>query len=316
MSLPFVSVVVPSFRRPEKLTCLLTSLAALDYPRDRFEVVIVDDGGGIDLEPAIAPFRDRLEVVLLAAARQGGPASARQIGVERARGSLLAFTDDDCTLPSNWLKAIVAASARHPGAAIGGHVENASTSNPFSTASQLLIEYLCEGAPQQVGPAGFFTTNNAAFPADRFAAVGGMDRGWSIAGGEDRDLFDRWAMAGNELVHVAEMIVRHDHPLSARSFWQKHLSYGRGAFAFRQIRAERREQRLRVERMGFYLRMLRLPFGRYPWPRALVLATLLAVSQLANAVGFFSQAGAFWLRGSRSPQEGPIASARRHALRS
>jgi glycosyltransferase involved in cell wall biosynthesis len=313
--LPFISIVVPTFRRPEKVGQLLTSLCVVDYPRDRFELVLVDDGGGIDLEPTIGPFRDRLDVVLLVGER-GGPASARQAGVERARGTVLAFTDDDCVPRANWLAVVADASARYPGCGLGGHVQNGLPANPFSDASQLLIGYLCEGNRHQVGPAGFFTTNNVAFPAEQLAAVGGMDPTWSISGGEDRDLFDRWAQAGNGLIHVPEMVVHHHHPLSIASFWRKHFNYGRGAFAFRKVHANRRKQRLRLGPPVFYLRVPALPFGRYPWPRALVRSCLLALSQVATAAGFLAQAASWQFRGAAAPQDGPIGRPRRSSLQS
>jgi GT2 family glycosyltransferase len=179
-----------------------------------------------------------------------------------------------------------------------------------------LIEYLCEGSCRQVGPAGFFTTNNVAFPAEQLAAVGGMDPTWSISGGEDRDLFDRWAQAGNGLIHIPEMIVHHCHPLTLTSFWRKHFNYGRGAFAFRRVYANRRKQRLRLDRPSFYLAVLALPFGRYPWRRALERSFLLALSQIANAAGFFVQAASWQFRGAAAPQAGPIGRPRRSSAQS
>ena len=50
---PTFSIVVPTFRRPEALRATLTRLLALDYPRDRYEVIVVDDAGESDVAGCI-----------------------------------------------------------------------------------------------------------------------------------------------------------------------------------------------------------------------------------------------------------------------
>ncbi|MBM3190784.1 MAG: glycosyltransferase, partial [Chloroflexi bacterium] len=64
-ALPAFSVVVPTYGRQAPLVRLLEALACLDYPRDRIEAIIVDDGGPAPLEAVLDPFRDRLNVTLL-----------------------------------------------------------------------------------------------------------------------------------------------------------------------------------------------------------------------------------------------------------
>src|SRR5436190_21831253 len=94
-NLPFASVVVPTHERGPALRACLESLAALDYPPERYEVIVVDDGGSAPLDELLDPLHGRLRVELLAQ-RRAGPAGARNAGVMRAGGEVLAFTDDDC----------------------------------------------------------------------------------------------------------------------------------------------------------------------------------------------------------------------------
>ena len=92
-----VSVVVPTFRRDETLLRLLAALAEQDLPRDRFEVVVVDDACSQSMPAAVAGFAAHepgLRLRLLPGKSQG-PATARNIGWRAATAPLIAFIDDD-----------------------------------------------------------------------------------------------------------------------------------------------------------------------------------------------------------------------------
>jgi GT2 family glycosyltransferase len=291
---PFFSIIVPTYGRPRQLRACLGALAALAYPRECFEVIVVDDGGGLG-EGAVEPFRASIEVMLLSAPH-GGPAAARNAGARRARGRVLAFTDDDCAPDAGWLASLAARLAHGEDALVGGRIVNALPRNAFSEASQLLVEYLYTRAAAGSDAPAFFCTNNLAVPAERFRELGGFDETFTSAAGEDREFCDRWRTRGLRLAYAPEAVVRHAHPLTPRGFCRQHFNYGRAAFAFRRARARRGAGGLRVEPLPFYLDLLRYPFARERGPRALPLAGLFFVSQLANAAGFFYERA----RGRRS----------------
>lgn len=279
------SILVPTYGRPGPLAMCLRSLARLDYPRRGFEVIVVDDGSGIPIEPVVAPYREQLDLKLI---RQpnAGPARARNTGAAQATRPFLAFTDDDCRPDSGWLKALAERFSATPENAIGGRTLNALPENPYATASQLLIDYLY--AYYNAGGRGprFFATNNLALPADRFRQLGGFDARFPLAAGEDRDFCDRWLHHGYGLTYAPEAVVYHSHALTWRTFWRQHFHYGRGAFHFHQARARRTGEGIKVEPLSFYFNLLRCPFSRVSPARSPLLATLLAVSQAANLAGF------------------------------
>src|SRR5256885_10298162 len=104
-----VSVVVATHDRPAALAACLASLARLEPPPGGFEVVVVDDGSPDPPDDVLAAAADRLDVRLVRRERSGGPAIARNDGVQQARGRVLAFTDDDCRADPAWLRAPAAA---------------------------------------------------------------------------------------------------------------------------------------------------------------------------------------------------------------
>ena len=280
----FISVIVPTHARPASLASCLDGLAAMDAPRGTYEVIVSDDGSPNSTAPVVERYRDRLQLTLLTYARSG-PAGARNRGAARARGSHLAFLDDDCVPGPDWLAVLRRHLGEQPRALLGGRVVNALAGNPFAAASQQLVSYLCEYYGARPGSAPFFTSNNMAVEAARFRAIGSFDTGFVRAAGEDRELCDRWHSLGYPSRYVPEAVVYHSHPLTLRRFCRQHFNYGRAALRFHRLRAQRDRRGFRLEPPAFYTQMLRYPFtqgtGSTPW----VHSALLGLSQVVNAAG-------------------------------
>jgi glycosyltransferase involved in cell wall biosynthesis len=283
---PYVSVIVPTYRRPQALTACLLALGAQDYPAERFEVIVVDDGGGLpDPDPRHGPLRLRT-----LHQPNAGPASARNAGAARADGVVLAFTDDDCRPAPDWLRRIVAPVHHDDRTLCGGRTLNALAGDPWATASQLLVDYLYEtfNSGRSDGPS-FFTSNNMAMTAVRFRELGGFDTRFRRAAGEDRDLCDHWIHAGGTLQYAPDAVVHHYHHMSLRRFWRQHFAYGGGAFRFHQTRARRGQQPVRIEPLSFYLRLLAYPARRHLGLQTPIQMSLMVLSQVANLAGYAAE---------------------------
>jgi glycosyltransferase involved in cell wall biosynthesis len=278
------SVVIPTRKRQRPLRCCLAALSASEYPRDRFEVIVVDDGGDSRLDEVVVDFQDRLAVRLVTKAH-AGPAAARNAGAAAASFEYLAFTDDDCEPVPSWLATLAACFACEPAAMIGGRVVDVVSDSPFAGASQALISYLYEYFNRD-GPR-FFCSNNMAVPRRGFLEAGGFDTGFPLAGGEDRDLCDRWRFAGRPMTYRDDAVVLHTQDLDLRRFVNQHFRYGRAAVHYHKLFAARRSQAVAVEPLRFYVNLVRYPFRDLPLRPALVRSGLLVLSQAANAAGFF-----------------------------
>ncbi|PSB17037.1 glycosyl transferase, partial [filamentous cyanobacterium Phorm 46] len=138
---PLFSVIVPTYNRPEKLTACLQSFVEVEYPCDKFQVIVVNDSTEISVETTISPFQNQLNLTLLTQANSG-PATARNTGAFAAEGKFLVFTDDDCTVGADWLQNLEKRFVETPDSLIGGRTVNALPDNIYSTASQQLIDYL------------------------------------------------------------------------------------------------------------------------------------------------------------------------------
>jgi glycosyltransferase involved in cell wall biosynthesis len=223
------SIVIPTYRRPGHLIGLLSSLTHLHYDPEQFEVIVVDDGGDYPLDGAIVEFEDKLVITLLRQ-ENSGSAAARNAGSKLARGKYLAFIDDDCQADPNWLRAMKGSLEKNPRCACGGRVTNALPENPYSAASQLLIDYLYEHYNPLIHFTGFFPAANLIVPREIFLDMGGFDP--TMRFGEDRDFCYRWSKLGYLFALVPKAVVYHSHELDLRSLLSLHLSYGGGTYQF------------------------------------------------------------------------------------
>jgi glycosyltransferase involved in cell wall biosynthesis len=260
-------------------------MAQLEYPRELFELLVVDDGSSSPPRDIISAFGGKFPITLLTP-KHGGPAAARNAGAAKATGKFLAFTDDDCAASPGWLQALARRVVASPDCMIGGHAINALVHNPCAVASQMLIDYLYGYFNASLGEGSFFASNNICVPADHFRAIGGFDVSFSNAAAEDRDFCDRWFHSGRGLIYAPEAIVYHAHALTLRTFWRQHCTYGRGSNQFRRLHFQRTSEKLSPNGLTFYSSMLKHPFSNTSPGKAFSASILLALSQIATFAGF------------------------------
>lgn len=288
MTFPTITVVVPTYSRPETLSACLEALARLDYPRDRFDVIVVDDGSPapVELSAKTAALGLRLQ---LQRQMNRGPAAARNLGARAACSEMVAFIDDDCEPHPGWLRALAEAYMQTPEALLGGRTKNGLPGNAYATTTQQLLDLLHLHLEATRGVPVFFASNNMALARDRFLACGGFDESFPMAAAEDRELCDRWRHLGAPLRFVAVAEVEHRHNLDLRGFWQQHWNYGRGAYQFDcALRRTHRPTRS-LEPASFYARLLLHPLraggSRGRWR----MWGLMVLSQVATAAGYFTE---------------------------
>lgn len=289
--LPRCSIVTPTYNRPRQLFQFLTVLTRLDYPRDRLQLVLVDDGSDQPLTDYIAPFRDELEVVLLRQDNRG-PAAARNHGVRHASGEFIAFTDDDCRPRADWLRLLMLQLMETPDCMVGGRTCNALDDSICDAASQLITDLVYARYNADLQNAQFFSNNNMALSRALFVQAGGLREDFRTA--EDREFCDRWRHQGRRMVHVPEAVMDHAHGLSLAGYCRQHFNYGRGATSFHRLATARGSGQIR-EDLRFHaqgLGWLSAPFKQADGWQSVQLLGLMLLWQGANALGaareFFS----------------------------
>lgn len=212
---PKVSVIIPHLNQAEALEICLSSLDRQLLDRDKFEVIVVDNGSAAVPIEAMA----RHPGATLLREITPGPGPARNTGVELARGDILAFIDADCRADPNWLSSIVdALTVSPPGTILGGDVriwhpaENAVSA---IAAYESVFAYRFKLYIERHGYSG--TGNMAVFRRD-FERVGRF-AGVDVA--EDMEWGQRAVCAGLRFQYTPSMIVYHPARNSLRELYAK-----------------------------------------------------------------------------------------------
>ena len=281
------SVVIPTYKRRDRLRRCLASLADQTLPKSTFEVVVVDDAAIAGLKASVEGSCPdvRLRVV---AQEHLGPAAARNLGATLAKGRYLAFTDDDCRPAPNWLASLLThLSGAKDTVAVGGCVINELKDDVFAASSQAIVDFLYDYFNSDREHATLLTSNNFSVPAAHFATSGGFDTAFTGAGGEDREFCLRWCHRGGRLVYAPDALVYHAHDMTLMSFIRQHLAYGYGGGVLRRCATTKGFGPIPLEPFSFYTSLLRYPRVMSHLPHPWLSTALFAVSQVANGIGYY-----------------------------
>jgi glycosyltransferase involved in cell wall biosynthesis len=197
-----ITVVVPVRNRAETVPHLLQALDAQTLPHDRFEVVVVDDGSRDSTPEVLGTWvAQQPHRRTLVRGTGNGPAYARNLGIQRAQGQWVAFTDSDTTPEPGWLEAALAAVEREGTEAVEGAVEPW----PQDAAGGFARRISSDGG-------GRFMTANMIYSKSLLDRLGGFDERFAQPQPflEDSDLAFRAIRSGASIPFAPEVRVRHE----------------------------------------------------------------------------------------------------------
>lgn len=249
---PFLSVLIPSRERPERLRRCLDSILASAYPSGRFEVLVVDNAPETQATRELVDSYAADGRVRYAREDAPGSASARNRGLQHVRGELVAFTDDDVVVDTHWLTEVARAFAATPEAScVSGLLLPLQLDTPaqvwfeeyggFSRGFEH-VRYDLEAhrpADDALYPysAGIFGTgNNFAFRRSDLVEIGGFDpalgNGTPALGGVDSEVLLRTILDGKTIVYAPAALVWHVHRPDFEGLRRQVYAYGAGLVAY------------------------------------------------------------------------------------
>ena len=197
-----ISVVIPALNEEARIAECLLALQAQTVPADE---ILVVDGGSQDKTAAIA---QQCGAQVLHNPKRHA-AAARNIGIQAAKGDVVAFIDADCIPAADWLEQIALAFTDPALQGLGGKVVAAPPANAVEAfwsrlALEILMSFGDEGytvTQQTLNDA--FITANAAYRTDLLRKIGGFDE-WFANNAEDVDLSWRALQTGAVLRYVPQ----------------------------------------------------------------------------------------------------------------
>ncbi|NJM39419.1 MAG: glycosyltransferase [Anaerolineae bacterium] len=219
-SLPSVSLVIPVYNGKKTIRFCLDSIMQLDYPKDRLEVIVVDNNSK-DETPEIVK---QYPVKLVFEREKQGPHQATNTGLREAGGEIIAFTDSDCYVSPDWLRKLVAPFANPDVVATGGKID------AYTPDSQV-EKYLQRRFASQNGlriaddfPASLLTAN-AAYRAEAVRVAGCFNE--NLYTGAEVDLAWRvqW-QTGKQVVYVPDAVIYHKFSPGLKRLFRHYHIYG------------------------------------------------------------------------------------------
>lgn len=215
-----ISVIVPAYNSAATIELCIRSLQQQTWPAEQVEIIIVDDGSS----DQTADLAEAMGVTVLRASHRG-PAAARNLGVQHARGTIILFTDADCEADQHWIEEMSRPIRENSDVAGVKGIYRTRQTSLAARFAQIEFEdrYRKLAKSQYID---FVDSHAAAFRREVFEEVGGFDLKFPVANNEDVELSYKIAQAGHKMVFTDQAIVYHRHPGTVRKYLATKLSRG------------------------------------------------------------------------------------------
>lgn len=211
----FISIIVVCFNEELYLERCLLALVEQDYPKDKFEIILIDNGStdrSVEIAKCYADIvevRPKIKVGAL-----------RNFGVQLAKGSIIAFLDGDCEAKVGWLRTINNLSLTYPNTVHGAECY-IDSSKPWIARAWFCTNEVGRIKTVSLG------ASNVTMPKQVFVDVGGFNE--NLSAGEDAELFCRLEQVCSVVYDSSLEAVHHGVPLTLRSFFSREIWHGLGA---------------------------------------------------------------------------------------
>jgi len=220
--LPFISVVVCTYNGSRAIRECLQGVTNLEY--ENYEVIVVNDGSRDRTAQIVDEFVEK-QGIRHVKIRNSGLSNARNVGMQEARGEIVAYIDDDAYPDPQWLSYLALSFLHTTHVGLGGpnlappddgFVADCVANSPGGPSHVLHSDMLAEHLPGC----------NMAFRKAAIQAIGGFDTRFRIAG-DDVDLCWRLLEGGGTLGFNPGALVWHHRRWRVRTYLRQQLNYGR-----------------------------------------------------------------------------------------
>ena len=220
---PKVSIIIPVKNRPQEIAKCLESLLRLDYPSDKTEIIVVDDGSTDGTVETVK----RYPAHLISLKQNRKAPFCRNLAAMQASGEILAFIDSDCTADPAWLNELLPAFDDPAIAAVGGFVDSTLNQKMLDRYERVKSSlnmgnrFVCSSKSNR----SFYVPScNLLVKRDVYRQLGGFKEHLFV--GEDVDFCWRLQDADFKLAYYPLGKISHRHRSSVIPFCTRRYDYG------------------------------------------------------------------------------------------
>lgn len=227
----FLSIIIP-FRNEEKnLPVLIETLRKLDYPTEKFEVILMDDHSTDNSLSVIAQFITNHSNFKVISSHLNGKKNAIAFGVEVSKGEIIVTTDADCELPAEWLRLINDQFQNQSINMVVGAVRIKTDVSFFSKLQAVEFSSLIGSAASTLA-LGFATMCNGAnlsYRKNVFVEVNGFEGNTHIPSGDDeflmRKVVNKFGVKSLKFLNDSNAIVDTSPQVSLHQFFNQRIRW-------------------------------------------------------------------------------------------
>lgn len=234
-----LSVIIPTYNKPEVLKMTLEALERQTFPKNRFEVIVIDDGSLPGVRQKIKNFLSQIKLNLsFLVQNHRGPAAARNKGIKKAKGKIALIINDDTIATPELLERHYEFHQKHSFENFG--LLGLVTWHPDLEVTPFMY-WLEHGGPyfsfwpikgKEAGWQRFWTCN-ISLKKNFLLKNGLFDEEFPYAAWEDVELGYRLGKAGFRLFYDKKALGYHYHPTTISSIKKKMRANGESAILLR-----------------------------------------------------------------------------------
>lgn len=215
--MPFVSVVVPVYNGESTIEECLDSIMTLEYPREKLEIIAVDDGS---TDKTVSILKNY--ALNLIQKQHSGYPSSMNAGIKEARGDAVLIVDSDTYVEQDYLEKILREFEDRKVGVVSGYV----ATKPNAKFWARIIGFESEDRYDQMKSkyVDFITSTCTAYRREVFNQVGIFDE--ELKRGSDEDLAQRASKVGWKIVLRKDAVCFHDWVSSVKRYFKKQMANG------------------------------------------------------------------------------------------
>ena len=215
----------------------IKSLDYQTYPKKNYEIIVIDDGSTDDTLITVKEMQKNVKNLFYYSQGHMGYALARNFGIQKTKGSIIAFIDDDCIAYNDWLERIANSYKNHKDAfAIGGKTESLLSDNIYGSFREYFADFevkesiklfsILRNNKLNKNCIVNLPTMNLSLKKEIFAKIGYFNPKYQFFPYEDNELTWRLFKNGYSILYDPLIKIKHFHAATLKGFIRK--SFGDG----------------------------------------------------------------------------------------